>query len=449
MSDGSFPSSPPPPPPVTPIVTSGRSWWQSWWLITGASVVLVVGAAALIAANIGGEADDTALPAREVTVTTDPGDRPPATEATSTDDDSNAPITPPATAGSDATQATDPPDSDTSGEDTSGDDPAATDLPLPDIDEAAGAPAGSRGDRLSPVAVGEIADIGEGWRVQVLGLVEDGTELVLAENQFNDPPRDGTKYTLVDIALGYYGLDDPTNAFIPTISGVAAASIELEEECGVVPGDFRTFAELFSGGVLRGTLCFVTTPADDGTVQLYATTGFDGPDVFLAATSPPSPPEMQTLPGPQPGAAATPDRLDPAPIGTPVEVGEGWTFTVTTPATDLDDVVAAENQFNDPPPDGFRFVGIDVEYRYNGTSVSSAFEVGTKMVGTSNVEIAKGCGVIPDPVDTFADVFPGGVVTGSLCYVTPIGDLGTLVLYTSTGFGEAPVFFSTGDDIGG
>ncbi len=450
MSDGAFPPSPPPPPPVTPIVTGGRAWWQSWWLITALAVVLIVGAAALIASTTGGDADPPPADSGATGDTTaDPppadsgatgdttADLPPADtlDTDGGDDGRDVPITPPPTAGDSGGPPTD----------TTPDAPPATEPPLPTVDEVDGAPVGARGDRLSPVPAGEIADIGDGWRLQVLDIVEDGTELVLAENQFNDPPRAGTKFTLVEIALGYYGVDDPSNAFVPSVSGVAAASVELDDDCGVTPDDFRGFADVFSGGVLRGTVCFVTTPADDGTVQLYATTGFDGPDVFLAATAPPAPPTpMPTLPGPQPGAAATPPRLDPIPLGTPADVGEGWTLTVTSPAVDLTDVVAAENQFNAPPPDGFRFVGIDVEYRFDGAGAASAFEVSTEMVGDRNVQLAKGCGVIPDPVDTFADVFAGGSIAGGLCYVAPIGDLGTLVLYTSTVFGEAPMFFSTG-----
>lgn len=441
MSDGSFPSSPPPPPPpVTPIVTGGRSWWQSWWFITGLSVILIVGAAALIASTTGGDDDGDSRAGGDVTTPTDPADDPPPTAPPTTrPQDDDVPITPPPN--TDGTVDPIPTDPATT-------DPEATDPPTSDDALAAGAPAGRRGDRGSPVPPGELADIGEGWRLQVLDVIEDGTELVLAENQFNDPPREGTKFTLVEVALGYYGLDDPGNAFIPSISGVAAASVELDEDCGVIPDDFRTSTELFTGGVLSGTLCYVTTAADDGTVQLYATTGFDGPDVFLAASTPTTPAIMPTLRGPQPGAASTPDRLDPIEVGTPVDVGEGWTLTVTSPAADVTDAVAAENQFNDPPPDGFRYVAVDVEYRYDGpAAAASPFEVSTRMVGDGNTALTKGCGVIPEPVDTFADVFVGGAASGSLCYITPVDDVGTVVVYASTSF-DGETYFFAADGVG-
>ncbi len=441
MSDGSFPSSPPPPPAVSPIVSDGRKWWQNWWLITAACVILIVGAAALIASS-GGDGDGDPTASSAPTAGSEPVAQPAATDpATDPTTDPGAPITPP---------TTDPPPDGTTPADSSPDGTIATGTnPADEAGLIAGAPAGSSGDRLAPVPAGEVADIGENWRLQVLGIVEDGTDAVLAENQFNEPPPDGARYTLVDVALGYYGVDDPANAFTPTISGVGAASVGLDEDCGVIPGGLDTFVDVFAGGVVRGTLCFVTTPSDAGTVQLYAKTGFDGPDVFLA-TSPPAEPAaaMPTLAGPQPGAGATPARLAPAPIGTPVDVGGGWTLTVTGPATDITDIVATENQFNAPPPDGFRFVGIDVEYRYDGdVGPVSPFEVTANVVGNSNVQLSNGCGVIPNPLDPFGDVFAGGAVSGALCFVTPVDDIGSLVFYASTSFDSDLITFATEESI--
>ena len=70
-----------------------------------------------------------------------------------------------------------------------------------------GAPEGVTGDRSAPVPSGEIADVGRGWRVQVLDVIEDGTDVMMAED-FNGPPPDGSRYTLVDVAVGY-GVDEP------------------------------------------------------------------------------------------------------------------------------------------------------------------------------------------------------------------------------------------------
>lgn len=306
-------------------------------------------------------------------------------------------------------------------------------------DTVEGAPTGARGTRTAPVPVGEIADVGDGWRLQVLNVVEDGTAAVLTENQFNDPPAPGSRFTLVEVAVGYFGTDDPTTDLFLTVSGVATANRELDRECGVLPNALPVFLDYFAGGVAVGNICFVTEPGDAGALQLYASTGFGGDDVFLAATTPAAPVmPMAGLPGPREGATATPLRLDAAPLGTAVDIGEGWSVAVTGPAFDITDATLAENQFNSPPPDGFRFVAVPVAYAFNGSGTGSGFDVTMQAVADSNVRLDSDCGVIPSAIDVFADVFSGGMLTGNLCFVVPAEAVGSLVLYGSAGFsGEA------------
>ena len=102
----------------------------------------------------------------------------------------------------------------------------------------------------------------------------------------------------------------------------------------------------------------------------------------------------------------------------------------------------AENQFNDPPPAGFRFVGIDVTYSFNGEGSDSAFTVTTAAVTDSNVQLSFECGSIPNSLDEFSDVFAGGSVTGQLCFVVPEGS-GPLVLYSAGGFDAETVTFAS------
>ena len=128
-------------------------------------------------------------------------------------------------------------------------------------DVVAGAPVGLHGDRSNPVAVGEIADIGDGWRLQILNVNADAAAVISA-NQFNDPPPAGSTFTLVTVALGYFGLEDPKTTFETTISTVGAWNVELVGSCGVVPQELSDFGDVFSGGVVQGNICFVTTPEE-------------------------------------------------------------------------------------------------------------------------------------------------------------------------------------------
>ena len=211
--------------------------------------------------------------------------------------------------------------------------------------------------------------------------------------------------------------------------------------CGVTPNELERFIDTFAGGVVRGNLCFVSTPADSGGLQLYASTGFTGENVFLdASASPAEVADMPTLQGVQAGSASEAARTQPVPLATLTDVGDGWALAVTGPAIDITDAVLAENQFNEAPPEGFRFVGITVRIEYGGDGSSIALTLTIKTVGSSNVEYSTNCGVTPGELDTFADVFAGGAIEGQLCFVVPTEDLGSEVLYAGALLDEA-VFF--------
>ena len=92
-----------------------------------------------------------------------------------------APETEATTEATEAPVATDPPASDTT-----------VIAPPASSDVVAGAPPGVTGDRDNAVPLGLVADIGAGWRLQVLEVLPDGAAAVAAENEFNEPPPAGS-----------------------------------------------------------------------------------------------------------------------------------------------------------------------------------------------------------------------------------------------------------------
>ena len=237
------------------------------------------------------------------------------------------------------------------------------------------------------------------------------------------------------------GSEPPT----PTINALGASRVQLDSNCGVIPDELSQFSDVFAGGVVVGNLCFVTTPADSAGLLLYANADFfEAEDVFLAATTAAAgTAPMQALTGPQPGASSTAGRAAPVPMGTATDVGQGWSVTVVGAARDITDAVMAENSFNDPPPAGSRFVGVDVTYTRTGSSSDVALTATTKAVSNSNVELKSECGVVTGEVDLYSDVFEGGSVTGTICFVAPEGAVDQLILYSSS-YTDTPVrFFAT------
>jgi hypothetical protein len=127
-----------------------------------------------------------------------------------------------------------------------------------------------------------------------------------------------------------------------------------------------------------------------------------------------------------------------------VDLGGGWSATVTQPARDITEAVLAENQFNDPPPLGFRFVGVDVTLGYSGEEPSTALMMTLRAVADDNLVQSTQCGVIPGELDRFDDVFPGGSISGTLCFVVEQDALDSLVLYgTGELFSDDYVYLAT------
>ncbi len=302
-----------------------------------------------------------------------------------------------------------------------------------------GAPEGLDGQESSPVPAGSIADIGRGWRMQVLDVVDDGTAAVMEAWEYNDPPPDASRFTLVRVAVGNYGLSSSTPPFF---GATGSANTELDSYCGTLPDELSLFDEMFPGAVAEGNVCWVTTAADSGALRLYASASFDGSEVFLDASSAPANPEvMSGLRGVQPGTEHAEARLSPIAVGTQTDMGNGWQMTVTGPAGDITDAVLAEAEYNEAPPDGYRFVGFEVSLTYDGEGSANAFDVAINAVGDSNIALHEECGEIPDELDSYSDLFSGAVVTGSLCFVVPIEDVGTVVAYATTNF-EGYSFFA-------
>ena len=304
-----------------------------------------------------------------------------------------------------------------------------------------GAPEGLAGEQSSPVAAGSIADIGGGWRLQVLDVVDDGTAAVMEGWEYNDPPPEGSRYTLVKVAVGYYG---PGSSTPPFFSAIGSANTELDSYCGTLPDELNLYDEMFPGGVAEGNVCWVTTAADSGGLLLYASGGLDGSDVFLDASAPPATSDvMPALRGVQPGTEYAEARLSPIALDTQTELGNGWQMTVTGPAGDITDAVLAEAEYNEPPPEGYRFVGFEVTLEFDGEGSANAFDVAISAVGDSNVALHEECGEIPDELDSYSDLFSGAVVTGALCFVVPVEDVGSVVAYATTNF-DGYSFFALG-----
>lgn len=298
----------------------------------------------------------------------------------------------------------------------------------------ASTPTGITGTRDEPVPVGQVADIGGDWRLQVLDVIPDAAEQMAAADEFYDAPPAGSTYMLVRIALGYFGNEDPKITFEPDINVFGSSGVTLDNFCAAtVPDEVSFFNYLFSGGVVVGNVCFVAPVAEAGTFQLYGKGDFfDEEGVYLelgalaAAVEP-----MANLTGPQPGATSTAGRLSPTPVGTTTDVGPDWQITVTGAARDITAEVLAENQFNEMPPPGYLFVGVEMTFLYNGAGGGSPASVSIGAVSDDNVQHNSYCGIVPGEIDLYTELFAGGTASGTMCLLVPDDAIRTSLFATA------------------
>ena len=148
------------------------------------------------------------------------------------------------------------------------------------------------------------------------------------------------------------------------------------------------------------------------------------------------------------------------PIGEPVTItldsfgdgdGSAWTIVVDRPGTDLTSAVAAENPFNEPPPDGSVFFGVPVTLTLEAADkepLSTALELELEFFGPATLAIIdrgfdEGCGVTPGAIDPFTEIFVGGSISGVVCLAVTRADLEAGVLLTTDSGEGDRIFFAT------
>ena len=200
-----------------------------------------------------------------------------------------------------------------------------------------------------------------------------------------------------------------------------------------------------------------TTAAETTTSQVPTTEASTTTSSSTTTTTAPT----TTTTAPPAGAS-----LDsPVRVGEVVQVGE-WRIRVAEVTPQANDAVAAENQFNDPPAEGRQYFMARIEGTYTGSESSNFWlDMNLKAVGPSNVAyegMDASCGVIPDAIDDTGETFPGGSVSGNVCWSVSSDDAAGLVMIVEETFtmedtrsflsldpSAAPVEASTSDDVDG
>lgn len=121
-------------------------------------------------------------------------------------------------------------------------------------------------------------------------------------------------------------------------------------------------------------------------------------------------------------------RDNPLALGDTFEYGD-WAVTINSFSPNADDEVAAENQFNDPAPEGHSYALINADTTYSGEDsemvmmgVSVDYVTSTgETVGSSDT-----LAVAPNALDISAELFGGGTESGNMALTIPQDDDGLI-----------------------
>jgi hypothetical protein len=131
-----------------------------------------------------------------------------------------------------------------------------------------------------------------------------------------------------------------------------------------------------------------------------------------------------TTPAPPPGTSSD----QPAPMGTPVSPAKGWTITVTGAELDADARMAASS-FLSRPGAGKQFVLVSVAGTYQGDQPATPIgALKVSLLTPQGTAYGWALNPTPDRLDAFAQVPPGGSVTGSIAFEIPKADVARVAL---------------------
>src|SRR5690606_22550320 len=122
---------------------------------------------------------------------------------------------------------------------------------------------------------------------RVVEFFPDATEMVLAENMFNDPPAPGEQFVMVTVEVTYNGSESGSPSFELNFKAVGDASVAYttyDDSCGVVPNDQFRANELFTGGSIRFNVCWSVPSEDVDSLVMFVepTFSFNAKPVFFA-----------------------------------------------------------------------------------------------------------------------------------------------------------------------
>jgi len=128
--------------------------------------------------------------------------------------------------------------------------------------------------------MGTPVDLADSWQIKVISVVPDATNIVLRENQFNNPPAAGNQFFLARVSAKYMGTGSGTFNGGLRLKAVGSSSVSYstyENSPGVIP-DPIPMSEVFSGGSIEGNIGWEVKSSDANALVMYDNPFFSSRD---------------------------------------------------------------------------------------------------------------------------------------------------------------------------
>lgn len=137
------------------------------------------------------------------------------------------------------------------------------------------------GTRDNPAAPGDVLEFEE-WTIVLGETTMDATEVLMAENQFNDIP-DGQVPIMVEVTATYTGAESATAWIDMSIEYVSEDGKTYSDYCGVIPSNLTDAGEQYPDSETKSNTCtFVPEGTKGGTWKVAESFSLDDSEVFVS-----------------------------------------------------------------------------------------------------------------------------------------------------------------------
>lgn len=176
-------------------------------------------------------------------------------------------------------------------------------------------------------------------------------------------------------------------------------------------------------------------------VRLAIEQAFSGDDAEVATEPTDEPVEKDVF-------AEVGTRKNPAPMGTTVifsdSSGDIWEVTLSDPILNAADIIASENMFNDPAPEGFQFAMVTVTAKYIGKETGTPiWDLTIDFVSAAGTTHTSGdfSAVVPNALMDVNELYPDAIGVGNVVIAIPTANVESGNWTVSAGYGNDKYFY--------